>query len=397
MPFVDDEKKNSAPIGALRLIANDQFASVSENESGEPRMSMTVYSGKPIEGHWYWGKLMIDGSGIQFGRSKYPVLEDHWTGSKIGFSGKPIVEGNKVILNPDNVQFVDTEEANNFIKLSKQGFPFQASIYAIPTTIECVGEHDTVDVNGFKFKGPGYVWRKSVYQEASVCVFGADKNTESRAFSETSDRVSLSLEIINNDNDNYIQSQKEVKVMPLSLDQLKSENPDLLKQIQDDTRKIVESELTAKFSVEKAKIEGENASLKDTVMQLSTTVDDQGKRLLDAEKREAIRTEKELAMSAADIWKNKLSLSKVREGLHSKIMKHVDHNQFVANGKLDVVKFTEAVESEIKDWEVQDATPFVMGSSRLSRTVADVDQLNVAEDDKVVEHLFSIAGGRVVK
>ena len=50
---------------------------------------MVAYSGQVIENHFAWGNLLIDLSGLRFERSRYPVLEDHNTDKKLGFSGKP--------------------------------------------------------------------------------------------------------------------------------------------------------------------------------------------------------------------------------------------------------------------------------------------------------------------
>mgnify|MGYP001481470470 CR=1 FL=1 len=58
-----------------------------------------------------------------------------WDERKIGFASKPEVKDAVVFR---NISFVDTPESEEFRKLSKQGFPYQASIYAVPSVVERV-------------------------------------------------------------------------------------------------------------------------------------------------------------------------------------------------------------------------------------------------------------------
>jgi hypothetical protein len=69
------------PNGALRFVQEGCHA-FADGEDGKKQLKMTVYSGKVIRDHFYWGDLAIDLDGIKFGMSKYPVLEQHDTDSK---------------------------------------------------------------------------------------------------------------------------------------------------------------------------------------------------------------------------------------------------------------------------------------------------------------------------
>ena len=175
--------KQLVPNGALRLVAEGCHAFADVGDSDEKNLNMTVYSGGVIKGHYWWGDLAIDLTGVKFDRSSYPVLENHRTDLKIGFSKKPIVDGS-IKLNPKTTKFVNTPASIEFQETSSAGFPYQASMFAVPSVIERVNAGETVDVNGFKFKGPGTVWRNCLYQEASVCVFGWDTQIKSEAFSK---------------------------------------------------------------------------------------------------------------------------------------------------------------------------------------------------------------------
>ncbi len=183
------------PNGALRLVqaGEDCHAFIETNDAGKKQLRMKVYSGGVIKNHWYWQNLVIDLKGLKFSRNKYPILENHNTDMKIGFTGKPIVDGS-IVLNPKKTEFVSTEESKKFQETSAEGFPYQASMYVIPSIIEKVEEGASVKVNGITLKGPGTVWRKSEFQEASICVFGWDKQTESSVFSKERDAFKKTID-----------------------------------------------------------------------------------------------------------------------------------------------------------------------------------------------------------
>lgn len=69
----------------------------------------------------------------------------------IGHSPKPKTDDNK--LQFDDVVLCDTQFTERFVSLSDPGVPFEASIYAQPTSIGSVEEDEVVDVNGYKVQG----------------------------------------------------------------------------------------------------------------------------------------------------------------------------------------------------------------------------------------------------
>jgi hypothetical protein len=82
-------------------------------------------------------------------------------------------------------------------------------------------------------------------------------------------------------------------------------------------------------------------------------------RIKATEKENAIRTEKERMSLAHGIIQSKLEGSRVPKNLHPKVAAQLDYRAFVTDGGRfdmdsdDVVKFTQAVTDEIKDWESQ--------------------------------------------
>lgn len=176
----------SVPTKACLLMTGDDAKSsfaLSPIEGDSGKLSIVGYSGGVISGHWYWGDLVISTEGMSFPKDKYPVLLDHDTDRRIAFSDKPVVrEDGSLFI--ETSQILDNENAKTFIRDSKGGFPFQASIRVEPTKIRRLEENETMMVNGFEFSGPGTVFVESIYKEVSACVFGWDSNTSSSAFAD---------------------------------------------------------------------------------------------------------------------------------------------------------------------------------------------------------------------
>ena len=377
------------PKGALRLVAHGSHAHIEMTKEGDkdvPKLKMTVYSGGFIEGHWYWGKLAVDLQGIKFDRSKYPILETHMTSRKVGFSGKPVINGS-IILDPDSVTLLDNEVANEFIDNSRKGFPYQASLYAIPMRLERVEEGAVAEVNGLKMKGPGVIWRECLYQESSICVFGWDKKTEASVFSKEETEIKVEstsvvappkIEIEETDENKQTKGGDNMK-----LDELKTKFPELVEQIE----AALSGELEEKFSKERADLKAEN----------DRKLEEKEDRILSLEKKDTLRDEREMKTKADKIWIAKLTESEVAEHLWDKIQRHVLHGKFVKEGVLDEAAFSKAIKAEIEDWEKRGATQKVMGSGSLESSDLSADDPSVSkkeqeEIDKETKSLLKLAG-----
>ncbi len=375
------------PKGAMRLVeVGDSCCAFVETDGKKPKFQMKAYSGGLIKGHWYWGDLAIDLQGMKFSVSKYPILEDHRTDKKIAFTGKPTVKDNVLSINPDTTHFLDTPESNEFQKTSQAGFPYQASIYAKPSAVERVMDGEKADVNGMSVKGPASIWRKCEFKEASVCVFGWDSETEASAFSRT-ETEEVDVEFIEKEveKDDIFSINEDVKeVNSMDLEKLKKDHPELVSQLTEEVSAV----LAEKFDTEKA-------DLQSKLDQKNQENADQGDRILKLEKNEVIRTENEMKARAKSIWTQKLSASDVSEHLYDKVRNQISYTKFVAEGVLDVVKFGEAIDTEIKDWEDKGATTTVMGSGFSEKTIdsdAKSAEKMAEEDDATVKDLASLAG-----
>lgn len=350
---------NKLPKGAFRFVQEGCHAFVEEVEQladGEkkttPRLNMVGYSGGIIEGHWYWGRLAIDLSGIQFKQKMYPILEEHDGNRKIAFGGKPVIIDGKLCA-PGDAKFTDTPASQEFQRLSIQGFPYQSSIYAKPTNIERLEEGASAEVNGYKFKGPGAIWRKSEYKEMSVCVFGWDSNTAASAFSHTEEEeVDYTEDVVKTSETTT--DRKEVKET-MDLKELQEKHPEVYAQ-------------AVKVGVDQAKVASDQLSvqmqeLATNVSQLTKSVTEMKEESAAMVKEIAVSKEEKLAMRSDVIFTDALSRSSIPERLYGKVKRQVSHQKFVDDkGVLDETKFKEAIKEEIADWEKLGAKDEVLGA-----------------------------------
>ncbi len=342
----------------------------------EQNVQIVGYSGKPITGHWYWGTLAIDLNGMEANKKFYPILSDHDTDRKIGFSAKPVVENNQLIHN--SIKFLDTPAALEFKELSKQGFPFEASIYGRPSEVKHIGEKEEIEINGYKLKGPAYVWSKWTYKETSAVVFGADSNTKSRALTESEEEIEVK----------FIESikEEEVEVKMTYLEKLKAEDPDAYKKLSEEIKAEVEKEIAEKV---KSETESKFTEEVKTLREELTSAND---RILKFEKAEAIRKEKEMKAEADQLIIEKLAESPIPKRLHSKIKTLVNYVQFIKDDEFDKEAFSAAVDAEIKDWVETGVTDSVLGTSFTNKESARETPETKKEDDEWLAKMRKFAG-----
>lgn len=378
------------PKGALRFVeqgagchAFAEFADDGKGEQKPVKLNMVGYSGGIIKGHWYWGDLAIDLTGMQFDQKRYAILENHDDNLKIAHMGKPVIDGFKLMA-PEDTKFVDTLASQDFIRLSKEGFPYQSSISAKPTIIERVEEGAFSEVNGYKFKGPGTIWRKSSFREMSVCVFGWDSKTSASAFSHditedveyTEESISLSENNNNGEEVNQVMDLKE----------LKEKHPTLFAEI-----------------VEMGK-QGAVDALSTSIKTLTDSVSTMTTELTKVkEDNQALRQElKEdgLKGAVALIFTEKLSASSIPKQLHEKVKSLVPHTKFMKDGQLDEAKFRESLDAEIAFWgklNIPDAQEVMgLGSSGSVLGAEDAAKLQQETFD-AVNSLRQLAGLAVIE
>jgi hypothetical protein len=371
-------KKETVKLQKNALCFSEGTAKLAAPEEGKSRLlQMEAYSGGIIKDHFWWGDLAIDVSGMKMS-GKIPILQDHDTSKKVGFGKFTADEKHRVV--PTDSKFLDTEYANEFIKLSDEGFPYQASIYARPTKIQRLMEKEEAEVNGFMMKGPGTIWRESVLKECSIVTFGADPNTKSAAMSETED-VDMFVE-------QHTEDFKEEEIMDLT--KFKSEHSELFAQVV----ALGRTEAETTFAEVKSDLEKQIAALSAEKDQLSAQNATSEARLLKLEKAEILRHEQEVKFSADKMFAEALSATSIPERLHGKVKKQLDHQKFIdANGDLDKTAFKEAIAAELKDWvseEGEDESVLGFGMSRKPS-----EQFNETDTDSIVNRMLGHVGQKL--
>lgn len=374
-----NKETKEIPKKALIFADHDCVILASPATEDKPRsLKMIAYSGKVIKDHWYWGDLVIDTQGMKLAKKKTPILYDHDTDKKIGF-GEFGADENHAISLIGNPTYVETSYSQEFIALSDQGFPFEASIRSYPTKIQRLMENEETDVNGFKLKGPATVWRESVLRECSVVTFGYDPNTKSVAMSEGSEDVVVEDVSLNN-------GKKEDHVMDLT--QLKAEHPNLYAEVLAIGRKEAETE----FSAIRLGLEAQVTELSADKAKLTNEVKANEVRLSSLEKSETLRREQEMKSQADSIFLSVMGKNpNIPERLHGKIRKLVNHQSFIKDDNLDTMAFREAVELEAKDWVSSESEDPVQGFGQSRHT--EEGGISLTDADKIADNLFAMASG----
>jgi hypothetical protein len=365
--------KNSS----MQFVDENCFAAVTfaDDEKKKPVLEMVGYSGGIIKNHWYWGDLAIDLQGMSFPKKKFPILQEHSTALKIGFATKMSIEGNKLTV--EKSEFVDTPESIKFRETSAQGFPYEASIFAKPTKIQRLLENEEAEVNGYKMKGPGTIWRASTFKEVSVCTFGYDSNTSAVAMAEAED---VEIEYIS---ENKAASQFKGEEENKSMDYLKfkAEFPGEFAKLAAD----VAAEVAGKFTEEKQALETKISALTEEVTQLSAEVKESEKKVLSYEKAEAARVEESIKLKAEAVFAEKFKESGLPERLEAKVKRLVGHEAFVADGKLDAEAFGAAIDAELKDWTGDSS---VMGFSTSTKELGNEDTNSLKAADEAAARML---------
>jgi len=212
-------------MGADPFIFNQPGLVEFAADDRKNQVRLTLYDGS-IVSHWYWGNLAFDLATMKMAKKRNPVLYSHDVDQRIAVSQKASFE-DEFIMEGD---FLKASEIAGQVKDQiEEGFPFEASLRFDParSKIENVAEGQTVEVNGHQLKGPGTVVRNAVIMEGSICVFGALKNTASKAFE-------LARFIMNKENNQMAnESKTKMTVEELTVDNFAEILPEIHQKIFD--------------------------------------------------------------------------------------------------------------------------------------------------------------------
>jgi hypothetical protein len=147
-------------------------------EDGPKKIEMLAYTGG-VMSVGYYGPIVVDLNGLEIAKGATPLFRDHDPERIVGH-GNPVISNGQIMV--DGTISVDNDLSREFVQSSEAGFPWQASIGAIPVRgkIDELGDGSKAKVNGREIIGPALIIRKAQLKEVSVVPLGADKNTVSR-------------------------------------------------------------------------------------------------------------------------------------------------------------------------------------------------------------------------
>jgi hypothetical protein len=168
-----------------------------------------------------------------------------------------------------------------------------------------------------------------------------------------------------------------------TLTQLKEERPELFKEIEDTTSKAVTEAMEVKFAEKEAEMEKEKTSLSAQLDKVQTIT-------AELQKDSVIRNEKSMKKEADYAFSDALKDSNLGERLYPKVKAMVNHEEFIADGQMDMDKFKEAVLAEIKSWEDSGITDSssVQGFSPAGKEV-DENEFSNNETEDLVDKMLS--------
>lgn len=161
----------------INLICGEPLRFAAPNGDAPARFEIVAYTGAVMETDGYELPVVVDLNGIELAKPKIPVFHAHSFARGIGHVEKSEIRDGKLVV--AGVVSRQTEFAEDFVKSSRAGFPWEASIGARPTKIAEVGAGERVALNGRTFDGPLYVVEAAKLYEISVVEYGADGATSS--------------------------------------------------------------------------------------------------------------------------------------------------------------------------------------------------------------------------
>lgn len=149
-------------------------AEVGDGSPKMPRFELVAYSGSSMRMPLSRLPVVVDMAGVEM-PAAIPVLYGHNADDIVGHTESVGAESGRIVAR--GVISGGGPTVDRIVALSKNGFPWQASIGADIDSMERVEEGVEAQVNGSSIKGPALIVRRSTLREISVVAMGADRNT----------------------------------------------------------------------------------------------------------------------------------------------------------------------------------------------------------------------------
>ncbi len=174
----------------------------------------------------------------------------------------------------------------------------------------------------------------------------------------------------------------------LTLDTLKADHPELYNSVRAEGVTEGSNSASEEMTVKNKEIK----TLENTVAETQKENESLVGRVDSLEKRETMRDEQDIQNSAKAIVTSQLSTSTLSVRQRNKAESQmVSPDGFITDGKLDVEKYTSAVDAEISDWEemMAESTGSVDG---LGTSTPKEENTSEKEDKAVVDEMLVLAG-----
>lgn len=172
----------NVPTKALSFtIGEVEISAVNGDDAKSAPVTLKARSGQPIE-HWFWGKVVHDLSGMKLHKQRLAIDYNHNADEVIGYLNRFDIASGDLITSGALVPYKDNDRATEIIFKSKQGVPYEASIFfgGDGIVVEEIAEGAEAAVNGYKLTGPAAIIREWPLRGVAITPYGADANTETR-------------------------------------------------------------------------------------------------------------------------------------------------------------------------------------------------------------------------
>lgn len=161
---------HAAAGGEIRLVA-------AEGEK-PARVKVTAYTGRKMHASGFYRPVVINLAGITLRSEDIPILLDHDPSRPVGHVTASKIDGSGVSL--DVEMSAGTEWTKQVEAALRGGFPYRASVGAVPTKYRFVEAGKSEVINGQKHDGPFVAVDESELYETSFVAVAADSHTSSR-------------------------------------------------------------------------------------------------------------------------------------------------------------------------------------------------------------------------
>lgn len=136
-------------------------------------------------------KVIFDLSSVAF-KDKMPFLLNHKVSDIVGH-GTIAIDNNQIKIFGKTAK---TEKGLEVAELSRDGFPWQLSVYIDPKKVIRVKRGEKYSVNGKTVMGPIAIYKDSTIKEVSFTPMGIDSNTTAKVFSIDNDNKEIKMSTI---------------------------------------------------------------------------------------------------------------------------------------------------------------------------------------------------------